>query len=279
MSQTAFEHGYHLRILGVDDDYGGLEPYLNACVESGVAGFLVYGRCEPGDAQLYKNLIDSGVPVVMVDRYVPELTCDHVVYDNEAASHELTLKLLVRGHRTIAVLPGQELTTTAVQDRLRGHRRALADAGVGYDEDLVWLDLYGCYLPRQGRASAPQGGSCQRLRERLDVYQPSAIFTINDIIATYLVHDLLHLRGAPVSEDGSYDVELATFSAAPTDFPYPTAVAVHPAARLGRAATELLLGRLDKTFQGAPRHQVIPMAIAAPGTRRAAPKKGVRSAV
>ena len=217
MSQTAFEYGYHLRILGVDDDYGGLETYLNACVNSGVAGFLIYGRCEPGDAQLYKNLLDSGVPVVMVDRYVPGLACDHVVYDNEAASYELTLKLLVRGRRTIAVLPGQELTTTAVQDRLRGHRRALADAGISYDEDLVWLDLYERYLPQQNGLPASQGTSYQRLRERLETHQPSAVFTINDIIATYLVHDLLHLRGtlSRSADEARHDLELATFSAAP----------------------------------------------------------------
>lgn len=268
ISQKAFEYGYHLQILGVDYDYPSLESYLNACVSSGVQGFLIYGRCDTGDLKLYKQLIDRGVAVVMLDRYHPELSCDHVVYDNEAASYKLTQALLASGHQTIAVLPGQEINTTAVKDRLEGHRRALKDAGISYNEELVWLDLYNNDWARGDVLAKPQERGYEiPLQEALNTYKPTAIFTINDSIASELMHDLFTLNHRRLANSGqagnTYDLELATFSAsAKTDYLYLTTLAVHPAAQLGRVAAELLISRINGTVIGAPQHKVIPMDIA-----------------
>src|SRR2546425_13184954 len=78
----------------------------------------------------------------MVDRYYPQIDTDRVVFDDEIAGFELTRRLLQRGRRRIAVISYFEVEATSVNHRLSGYRRALQEAGMPYDEDLVWLDVY-----------------------------------------------------------------------------------------------------------------------------------------
>ena len=254
--------------MGIDHGYENLEAYLKTCVRSGVTGFLIYGRRLSKDVALYKRLLERGVPIVMVDRYAPELSCDHVVFDNEAASYALTQRLLAQGHTKIAVLPGLEIHTTAVQDRLQGYRKALADADIEVDDDLLWLEFY-LESPKAERNHATQ------LLKALKTHQPIALLTINDFIAGELVHDLLEIEAEAAHAELVRGLELATFSNTPMAYPYPCVSAVHPADELGRAATKLLLARLNKTLQGAAQHQVIPMTIAP----TAATPKSVRARV
>lgn len=266
ISQTAFEHSYQLQIFAVDADVQHLGMYLETCVNNGVKGFLVYGRPGTRDVHTYEQFLNQAIPVVMVDRYYPGLACDHVVYDNEGAGFDLTRKLLARGHRRIAIVPGFELNATSVQDRLSGYRRALKTQGLDYDEDLVWLDLYDKRSP-----SGVVNESYQiHLRERLMSCRPTALVTINELIADHVIHDLLVLQNALMRSDRpsnidvtDIDVELATFDdRLRPDSSYLSVVAVHPTVDLGRAAAKLLIGRLEGQVTGAPHHQVIPMDIA-----------------
>ncbi len=260
ISQTAFAHRYQVQMLGVDFAF----KHLEASLASGVQGFLVYGRPGTGDVATYEKLWAQGVPVVMVDRYYPGLGCDYVVYDNEEAGYRLTRLLLSHGHRRVAILPGLEVATTAVRDRLRGYRKALEEAGLPYDEDLVWLDIY--------NASQPSGLEDERfqaiLQARLGALRPSALVTINDDIAESLIHDLLLLHRSLLRVSNpevglSYlDLELATFTDRPRNDPsYLSAVAIHPTERLGQIAAKLLIDRLDGVVAGAAKRLVIPMDI------------------
>lgn len=258
MSRVAFEHRYHLQVLGIDHRFRHLDSYLETCIAAGVQGFLVFGRPGTKDAAIYQALVARGIPVVMVDRYYPQVEVDHVVFDNEQASFALTERLLARGHERIAVVPGWDLETTAVRDRLRGYCRALNGAGLAHDEDLIWLELYDQMKPF-GIATE---GDQQLLREKLERHQPSAILTINDIISDRLLRDLLAIQSSlnPVKlvVQGA-DIVLATFSNySKADHHH---VAVHPAGKLGEVAAKLLIDRLRGRVTGPAKHVVVPMQI------------------
>ena len=50
------------------------------------------------------NARAEGVPVVLLDRHQPQLDCDSVVVDNEAAARNAVTHLLSLGHRRIGLL-------------------------------------------------------------------------------------------------------------------------------------------------------------------------------
>jgi len=49
-------------------------------------------------------LVLRGVPVVLVDRYLPGVPTDAVVFDDFAVGHALTAALVERGHTAVAAL-------------------------------------------------------------------------------------------------------------------------------------------------------------------------------
>lgn len=263
ISQTALEHQYQLQVLGIDLGFKHLDTYLTACLSGGVRGFLIYARPLSSDAAIYQRLLNQGVPIVMVDRYYPQLECDHVVYNNQEASALLTSKLIARGHQTIAVLPGYERDITSVRDRLSGYRQALEQHGLTYDEELVWLDLYDFDQP----IWLLNGDYWRQLHHRLKRHRPTAVVTINDSIANRLVHDLLvikssHSTGPQSVAEPRLDLALATFcNHSEADRGYLNAVAVHPFRRLGQASAKLLIERISGAATGPSRQLVVPMEI------------------
>lgn len=260
ISQTALEHQYQLQVLGIDLGFKHLDTYLTACLAGGVRGFLIYARPLPSDAAIYQRFLDQGVPIVMVDRYYPQLECDHVVYNNQEASALLTSKLIERGHQTIAVLPGFERDITSVQERLSGYRQALEQHGLTYDEELVWLELYDFDQP----SWLLNGDYWHQLHYRLKRHRPTAVLTINDSVANRLVHDLLVIKSLSTDPqlEPWLDIALATFcNHSEADRGYLNVVAVHPFRYLGQASAKLLIERIGGAAGGLARRLVVPMNI------------------
>ena len=266
ISQKAFENSCHLQILGIDADFEHLENYLNTCLDNGVQGFIVYGRPKQNDAIIYKKLLDKNIPIVMIDRYYPTLNCDTITYENESAAYELTNHLLNRGHQTIAIIPGQEINTTSVRDRLNGCKKALENAGISYTEDLIWPDIYESYFP----GWQIQNNYTEKLAAKLELYKPTAIITINELLANYLMHDLMHIQDSfmksaldGILDSSSYhiNIELASFGPKSiSNFNYLKVYAMHPTFELGSAATSLLIDRINKPTSDI-KHLTMPMEL------------------
>ncbi|MFF4291880.1 SDR family NAD(P)-dependent oxidoreductase, partial [Streptomyces sp. NPDC001633] len=110
-------------------------------VRDGVSGIVVYPAEGTGGHDGWTEVEHSGVPLVMADRYRPDLAHDAVVADNTAIGRELTKTLLAAGHRTIATL-WDETDTSSVRDRFAGHVEALRQAGLPIRPDLTVLRRY-----------------------------------------------------------------------------------------------------------------------------------------
>jgi LacI family transcriptional regulator len=81
--------------------------------------------------------IESGPPVVCVDRLPEGLETDSVCVDDCGAAELGVKHLLSLGHRQIAIVTGP-LTLRNEQERVRGYRRALKDAGLPVTPSLIW---------------------------------------------------------------------------------------------------------------------------------------------
>jgi len=96
----------------------------------GVALFLPERR--PQVVELLRELIQAGMPVVLVDRYLPDVETDFVVTDNRRLARHIVRELCAHGHRRIGFISVGEWLTS-VGDRFQGYLDALNERGVTFD--------------------------------------------------------------------------------------------------------------------------------------------------
>ena len=95
---------------------------------------------------------DSLLPFVLINRHSDLMADNCISLDNEIGGYYATRSLLEQGHRQIAYISGP-LKWADAQARLAGHRRALQEYGVEFDERLL---LEGDYRVTGGAAATEQ---------------------------------------------------------------------------------------------------------------------------
>lgn len=117
-------------------------------------------------------------PLVFVSRAITDSGFDYVVNDDHEAGRLATERLLGLGHRRIAVVGGDP-EASPFGERLRGHRAALEQASVAFDESLVRPSLP--TRPESFRAAHWIAGLAPR---------PTAAICYSDSISLGLFHGL-----------------------------------------------------------------------------------------
>ena len=105
------------------------EEVLRRVAASGTQGVVLFPRDRSTAVGAVEAMQRRGVAVVVVDRYLPGLPTDAVLFDDFAVGYEVTAAMLDRGHRAPAML-WSESDVTSVRDRLSGHYQALRDRGL-----------------------------------------------------------------------------------------------------------------------------------------------------
>ena len=230
------EAGYRLYLRYCEGDPQREAAALRDALDDRVSGILVYPAEGRGDLDAYEEVRRSGTPLVMIDRYRPELACDAVVADNVAAGRELTIALIAAGHTVMATL-WDETEATSVRDRLAGHVQALREHGLPVRPELTVLRRY---------RELPEALRRERLAELLRGERPpSVLVCANGFVLATAAEDLLAL-GLQVNGDRGGDLDLAGMDdAGPFDILPLTAAAVSlPSWELGSTAMRLLHRRV-----------------------------------
>lgn len=77
-------------------------------------------------------------PIYLMSRYVEELGDKCISLDNELGGYLATKNIIDAGHKDIAYIAGPQFKADA-SDRLLGHKRALAEQGIEFNEDLFFI--------------------------------------------------------------------------------------------------------------------------------------------
>lgn len=187
-------------------------------------------------------LRSATVPLVLVDREVPEIQASSVLNDHYVGVRRATEHLLDLGHRRIGFLAGPR-DIRASRERYRGYESAHQAAGVSIEPDVV---RFGSYTRQFGYDET------RALMEEAD-RPPTALIAAGVQLAIGLLAALreLHVEvGRDVSVVACDEVELMRFIAPPIS------VVLRDSERIGRLAAELLLDVLLEG--GEPRTETIP---------------------
>ncbi len=208
-----------------------------------VAGMIIFPISDVTFDESIAQLHAGGMPLVLIDRYLPDLDTDYVVADNTGGGYRATEHLIILGHTRVGFVYGSlsGLRTTSVRDRHAGYRQAIETYGLHYDESLVYQMPWG---------HVPSGEA------HYDAFvarpnRPVAIFAVNDDIALQLMRAAQRC-GVRVPEDlalvGFDDLTVSAHLNPPL-----TTVS-QPRMDIGLRAGNLLINRIEG--QGGPTKQI-----------------------
>ena len=221
--------GYTVIFCNTDESVSKEKMYVQMLLEKRVDGILLIPALNGLDStDLFRK---QSIPIVVLDRRLPELMTDVVRCDSEGGAYELTQLLLSLGHREIAILDGPKDVSTS-EDRLAGYRRALTEAGIPINSKREYHGAFN-----------QESGFKMTHKVLAEAQKPTALFAANNFIA-FGALKALHELELRVPED----IAVVGFDDLPSSlvtFPFLT-VAAQPAYEMGRRAIEILLKKMDE---------------------------------
>lgn len=229
VEDAAFSSRYSVIICNTEGKLEKESFYLDVLSKKRVDGIILIGISQANET--LNRLLAKSVPVVLVDREIPDLDVDLVLTDNKQAGYMAARHLIEQGHTCIACVTGPAHVHPSSR-RVVGYQEALQEAGLPLQDEYI--------LP--GDFSAQSGWEATRALLALP-QPPSAIFLCNDLMAIGGLRAAAE-AGFAVPQDlaimGFDDIELASFSNPPL-----SSIA-QPKAEMGAIAVQMLLEQIEE---------------------------------
>lgn len=230
IQQRLLGDGYYTLVGSSIEDSEAEAAYIEMLVGQRVDGVVIVPTgTNSGNVE---RLLNYDIPVVMVDRDIPQLTdLDRVMCDNQGGAFTATQHLLELGHRRISFIGGPAYSEP-VKARQRGVEAALKTHGMALSPDQFITGQ----LPQ-----FEMGYTAARDLLRQSP-RPTAIFAFSDVTAIGAIHAANEL-GIRIPEDisiiGFDNIPMAAYT-----YPELTTVS-QPIQAMGRAAGDLLMKRIQ----------------------------------
>ena len=240
ITDTAKKSGFNVILINTDEDTAAEVDAVRVLLDKRVDGLIV-APASSVETQHLRRVHEAGRPLVLLDRSAEDLAVETVAVDMAAISYESTRYLLDAGHRRVAFIStlrtgtgyvaGMRLDSSQISDRLEGMRRAFADAGYSFPDDLV-------------RLNAGDAGSIRNhTREVLLGADPATAVVASDGLIALSVVEAIQEMGLRIPEDVSflmYDDFAWTRLTTP-----PLTVVSQPVYEMGAAAAAALIRQIE----------------------------------
>lgn len=177
IDQYCTSQGYQLIIMQSKESFVQEKACVNLLYAGGVDGLLISPSYETTDFDYLKHLQLSGLPVVLFDRLSDQLDTHKVSVDNFRGAYQAITHLIENGYKSIAHI-NTNTTLSMAADRFKGYKKALEDAGMFYNENIVeFCDTSTADLLQQNLVTA--------VKKLMSLPKPpDAIFTATDQLST-----------------------------------------------------------------------------------------------
>ena len=241
IQSVSHQEGYDLFLCISDDDWKKEAMHIQMLRERRVDGMIVFFvSCRKGEKANHDHLLEvkkDGIPLILIDRYLPGTDIDYVVTDDFAGAYDAVTHLITLGHRRIAHITVL-VDCTSVQNRLEGYKKALIDAGIEINKE--YIKTVDCGDDKNVKADV-----YKVIKDFLTMEneRPTAIFTVNDGVAMY-ASKAIKESGLSVPQDialvgfGNF-IESALVEV-------PLTVVDQPKSELGEKVTEILIQKIEQ---------------------------------
>lgn len=240
IEDEAFKRGYSVFLCNTELDTRRELFYVDVLSNKQVDGIIFVAAGDQPDSLDY--LLRENMPVVMIDRNLPNVLVDVVLTDHQLGGYLATRHLIELGHQRIACIAGPSSITPSAE-RITGYEKALEEAGLPCDENLI---IRGDYHAQSGMDVT---NAILNMTPR-----PTAIFALNDLMALGALRAASE-AGYSVPKDlaivGYDDLELSRFTSPPL-----TTIS-QPKKEISAQAVNLLVQRMSGKSQS-PRRVVLP---------------------
>jgi LacI family transcriptional regulator len=238
IEERAYKEGYRIIYCSTEDNTAKTRELIHMFRDKHVDGYII--TPPEGVNEDISELIQEGLPVVLIDRQIAGLDVNLVVVDNLAGAYSATSHLIGQGYREIAFVTTDSRQNQMLQ-RLEGYRQALSRFGL---EPTV-LEI-------------PYGDNPEKMTERI-----KAFLSWEKVDALFFSTNYLAIRGL----EAMGDLDLAI----PTDLgvvsyddldvfklyrPSITAVA-QPTAAIANHVIEVMLHLLKDETKSSPTNALI----------------------
>lgn len=241
LSDAVEEAGYTI-VVSSSDERLDRERKIVETLQTQLVSAVAITPVSGYDRSHLAKLDASGIPIVIIDRPIPDLQADAVTVDNVGGTRAGVEHLLNLGHTRIAFLT-DDLPIAPSRERLEGYRQALIARGIAPDPALI---VFG--------QSSRQGGFEAALRLLSLEPRPTAVFAGDNLMTLGMLR-ASHTLDLAIPDDVAL-VGFDDFDVMTAVHPTVSAVA-QPVAEVGRRAGELLVRRLQG-HDGPPEHVSLP---------------------
>lgn len=241
VEKALFEKNYRCFVCSTEEDSDKENAYVEALLGQQVGGLIIVPTTSAGES--VQKFVEQRVPVVLVDRDLPDAEVDRVLSDNHRGAYELACYILGLGHRDVTVI-GTSADSRAMTDRVRGIEQAFAEADTAhtlrfhFQEPLAQFRA-GYEIGLQVLSSSPR---------------PTAVMALTDVIAVGVLH-----AGSELNLDVPRELSVTGFDDIPLAshvIPSLTTVS-QPLQEMGGVAAELMLCKI-KNPSRAPQQTILP---------------------
>ncbi len=229
----AWQHGYTVIICSTDEQVEKEKEQIRLLMDRKVDGLIISSSQESPD--FFNNLVEVGMPHVLIDRTFDQMKSPAVSVDNYAGARLAAQHLLSQGLQKIALVTITPEHISTISRRIDGFTHELAANGIN--------------LPPEWFIKVPFDNMEAVLSERLTSLSeannlPEAIFTLNNNLTSVCLKCLRELSVSvprQIALIGFDDVTFFSFTQ-----PSVTAIA-QPIDRISEKAFELLLQQFGKS--------------------------------
>ncbi len=129
----AEKHGYSLMIASSNSEIERENAMIRLFRAKKVDGMII-APTKISKREI-SRLVESKYPVLLFDRYFPEMNVNYIIINNEESSYKLVRRLIDKGFRKIAIITTNPHLLT-MDMRREGYANALADANIRNNPDL-----------------------------------------------------------------------------------------------------------------------------------------------
>ena len=230
IQEKAEELGYTVIIVNTNEDDIRMGKLVDILKSRQVDGYLIIPT-EHGDIYI-KELLANKVPLVLIDRYFPDIQTNHVVIDNYKASYDATRLLIHKDCKNICLFMYKS-NLQHIVERKNGYCEALKKEGL-YNENYIYEINYN----NIEKDIADAVDKIVKSKKKID-----GIFFVTNTISIIGIKELLR-HGVKIQKEIQvicFDKSDA-FDFMDVSIPYVS----QPVAGMGKKAVEVLVNQITK---------------------------------